>query len=188
VGVFDPDQFVQACVEMLDEHERLAAIREVLERAVSDCAAIEAAYPVPLVDDDGGILYRSDALLISNVMFPSQFRTSIHDHTVAAAIGVWGGFEDNRLFERSSDGVRENGATRVEAGEVIVLEADAIHQVLTPSSRWSGALHVYLGDITSLARSKWTTPSSAPSAYDGELEEQRWAERAIASGLLVDGS
>jgi predicted metal-dependent enzyme (double-stranded beta helix superfamily) len=183
---FDADRFVDACLTAAADADPMYAVREVVLQAISDPDALETAFPLPIVDpDDDGVLFRSTDLLVACPIFPRQFSTGIHNHQVPAVIGVWSGYEDNHLFEQGDVGLRSLGVTRVNAGEVLVLDADAIHDVSTPDTTHSAALHVYLGDITSFQRSLWDDPAGDPLPYDGEEQERRWTEAALATGLFV---
>ena len=154
----------------------MSAVRDVVLRAVSEPGALERAFPVPLADDDDdGVLYREADLLVAHVIFPQQFSTGIHEHAVPAVIGVWAGHENNHLFERSDRGLRPLGVQRVTVGEVLTLSADAIHDVHSPEASHSGALHVYLGDITAIERSRWDDTESDPLPFDlKSLNEDGW--------------
>jgi len=183
---FDAGLFVKSCVIAAADSEPLSAVREVVLRAVSEPAALAAAFSIPLPDDDNdGVLYGAADLLVACALFPRSYSTGIHDHTVPAVIGVWSGYEDNHLFERGRDGLRALGVQRVHAGEVLVLSGDAIHDVHTPNTTHSAALHVYLGDITATRRSFWNDTESKPVQFDGEEHERLWRKAALATGLVV---
>ena len=184
VGSFDADALVQACIDALHESDPRGAIGEAVRRAVSEPALLRSAYPVPVDPDDDGVLHRTNDLMVCYAIFPRDFHTGIHDHTVEAVIGVWAGHEDNHLYERDGEVLRPQGVRRVEQGDVLMLDADAIHDVHTPRSTWSAALHVYLGDIVGLARNEWADTDCAPTALDGAEQERRWYEAAAATGLL----
>jgi predicted metal-dependent enzyme (double-stranded beta helix superfamily) len=73
----------------------------------------------------------------------------------------------------------------VTTGEVLMLRADAIHDVHTPDTTHSAALHVYLGDITATQRSRWDDADSQPLPFDGEEHERLWMEAALVTGLVA---
>lgn len=185
---FDSDAFVRSCLDALDESVPADAIGELIERAVSEPRSLALACPVPTDIDDDGVIHVSDELLVCHAIFPRQFHTGIHNHGVEAVIGVWSGYEDNHLYAETASGLRPLGARRVESGGVLILEADAIHDVHTPPTAWSAALHVYLGNISALPRSEWSSTDTPRSAFDGEQQERRWTEAALATGLTKSRS
>jgi predicted metal-dependent enzyme (double-stranded beta helix superfamily) len=184
VTAFDLDAFIASCVTASAENEPVAALREIVERAIGDPGGLDAAFPVPVDPSDDGVLFSSANLFVAQGLFPRGFATGIHDHTVAAIIGPWAGYEDNHLFRRTVAGIELTEVRRVHAGEVLVLEADAIHDVHAPSRAWTAALHVYLGDITTLDRSSWTRVDALPSPLVGADMEARWMAAARATGLV----
>jgi predicted metal-dependent enzyme (double-stranded beta helix superfamily) len=184
VTTFDIDDFVTACIEVTERGQPIEAVREIVARSVSAPGALEAAFPVPIAADDDGVLHRSSTLFISQGLFPRGFATGIHDHRVAAVIGVWGGYEDNLLYRRTSGGIEACGGRRVGVGEVLVLEPDAIHDVHAPADTWSAAIHVYLGDLVALQRSSWPDVDGSATCFDGADLEDRWLEAAATTGIV----
>jgi predicted metal-dependent enzyme (double-stranded beta helix superfamily) len=183
---FDTDRFVESCISAAAGPDRVSAVREVVLDAVRESGGLETAFPVPIPDgDDDGVLYQSADLLVACPIFPRQFKTGIHDHTVPAVIGVWSGYEDNHLYERVGHGLRALRVERTTAGNVLVLGTDAIHDVHAPDTTHSAALHVYLGDITATERRFWIDTESDPMPFDGEEHERRWMEAALATGLVA---
>lgn len=181
---FDWDDLTRRCVEACGEPDPLGAVAEALARAVADHARLGSSVQIPLDADDDGVVHRSDALLIVNVIFPAGFRTGIHDHRIPAVIGAWGGHEDNRLFRRAQRGIEPAGVRRLEPGDVLVLDEHAIHDVHAPAGTWSGAVHVYLGDLGTVARSSWPSGNAPEAVFDADEMECRWLERATATGLV----
>ena len=184
VTAFDLDAFISSCVAAREEIEPVAALRDIVERAVSDPGGLDAAFPVPVDPSDDGVLYSSATLFVAQGLFPRGFSTGIHDHTVSAVIGTWAGYEDNHLFRRTASGIERIEVHRVLPGEVLVLDAHAIHDVHAPSTTWSAALHVYLGDITARKRSSWADEDASAFPFDGVDMEARWMEAATATGLV----
>ncbi len=186
MGPFDSDAFVQSCIDALAESDPAGAIGELIERAVSEPRSLELACPVPVDLSDDGVMHLSKEILVCHAIFPRRFQTGIHNHSVGAIIGVWSGYEDNYLFEETGSGLRPLGPHRVETGQILVLGADAIHDVHTPPTTWSAALHVYLGDISTAPRNVWASVDSPPSEFNGEQQERHRAEGALATGLTVE--
>jgi predicted metal-dependent enzyme (double-stranded beta helix superfamily) len=183
VSHFDTDQFVHDCLVASKEPDATLALRELVERAVSSPHQLDQMFPVPLDPDEDGIIYRSPELTVTTAIFPKGFTTGIHNHLMAAVIGVWSGIEDNFLFSPQQHGVSPRGSQRVLAGDVIVLDALDIHDVHVPSASWSCALHVYLGDLIAAPRSAWTNEESSETPFDGEKLRAHWLEVARETGL-----
>jgi predicted metal-dependent enzyme (double-stranded beta helix superfamily) len=181
---FDGEAFANECVSMLGEPDPVAAIAEVVARGVHAPSALEAVFHVPVDPDDDGILYRSPDILVANAMFPAGFKTGLHDHTVPAVIGVWGGHEDNHLYARGGEGLEQVGVARLHPGEVLVLDKDAIHDVHASTRSWSGAIHVYLGDLLNADRHEWAGSTASPVAFDGDAFERSWQQTAARTGFL----
>lgn len=162
----------------------MAAIAELVGRAIHEPRALQAVFQVPVDPDDDGIVLRSPDLLVANAFFPGGFTTGIHDHTVPAVIGVWAGHEDNHLYEQTDRGLEQTRVIRLVPGEVLALDDAAIHDVHAPARAWSGAIHVYLGDLLGADRQAWPSSDEQPSPFDGEAFETRWQEAAVRTGFL----
>ena len=186
MAMFDAEDFVAECLIALREGEPIVALKEIVSRAISTPAALNARFPLPLDPDDDGILYRSGELTVTSAIFPRGFSTGIHNHTVAAVIGVWTGSEENFLYEQSVRGVTLTDAIRVEQGQLLTLTSNAIHDVQIRPSSWSGALHVYLGDIVGISRSEWPVAIADAEMFDGEGLHERWFTAANATGLIAE--
>ena len=100
--VVDIDELVLSCCGALAEPEPRAAIREVVERAVSEPNELLGALPA----DSGGLnmLHRSDDLTILQIVWAPGMRLFPHDHNMWACIGIYAGSEDNEFFRRAPDG------------------------------------------------------------------------------------
>ncbi len=185
MAMFDTDRFVAECVDSLSESDSKAALQEVVTRAIRQASSLSARFPVPMGPDDDGILFRSVDLTVTSAVFPRSFSTGIHNHTMPAVIGVWTGCEENHFYERDGNQARPVSSLRIDAGQVLVLGADAIHDVQVPGSSWSGALHVYLGDLIGTARSEWTDDLLTEAPFDGEALLRRWYEASKSEGMFV---
>jgi predicted metal-dependent enzyme (double-stranded beta helix superfamily) len=179
------DRFVADCLDAAATEDQVPALRELMERAVSKPQALRDRFPVPVDPDDDGILHRSSGLFVSSGIFPRGFETGLHDHSVPAVIGVWARHEDNLLYRRTKDGLEAEERLRVESGSVLVLDADTVHDVHAPVDGWSGALHVYLGDILAADRSSWADPAEPPIPFDGAALGRRWSTAAASTGLTA---
>ena len=182
---FDPDAFVEACVAALADPSPLQAVEAVMREAVADVRAFDDFLKIPVHPDDGGVLHRSAELMVVGAVFPRGFKTGLHDHRMPAVIGTWAGYEDNLLYRRTPEGLETTGTRRLDPGDVLVLDADAIHDVHAPPTAWTAGLHVYLGDLGAATRSMWSSPDKPEALFDGDEMEARWVEVALATGLAA---
>jgi predicted metal-dependent enzyme (double-stranded beta helix superfamily) len=141
-------------VELRAAHEDVDAVARTVARLVRDPDRLERALGV---DDRCGItvVVSSPQLTVQRIVWPSGIRIPPHDHRMWAVAGTYRGSEDNRLFERDERVLVETGTRRIDAGDVIVLDTDAIHAVANARSTPCVALHVYGGDLDGTPRSTW---------------------------------
>jgi predicted metal-dependent enzyme (double-stranded beta helix superfamily) len=147
----DLDVLIADIVEAARETTPLLAVRDVLERALADPAAIAAALPCTRAELVP--LHVSPEVSIFKAIWAPGMEVPPHDHLMWAANGVYAGREDNAFWRRAGDGIEGSGARTLEVGDVALLGDDVIHSVATPG--WTGAIHVYGGDFLSTPRSIW---------------------------------
>ncbi len=171
---FEVEHLVAECREALSAEQPLTAVRDVLDRVLAHPAAVADV----LGRDEGGIesLYASPELTVLNVVWAPGMRLFPHDHRMWAAIGIYGGTEDNEFFRRSEHGLVASGGKSVREGEVVLLGDDAIHAVANPLSSYTGAVHVYGGDFFHQPRSEWDPESLEEQPYDVDHARQVFAE------------
>lgn len=69
-----------------------------------------------------------------------------HDHGMWAAIGLYGGREDNHFYRRDAEGrIAPAGGRTMLPTDVAGLGPDIVHRVVNPTKEWTGAIHVYGG-------------------------------------------
>jgi predicted metal-dependent enzyme (double-stranded beta helix superfamily) len=177
--VFDLDQFIADCRAASAEHSSQKAVREVVARAVAEPTAVLQALGEPRfagVD----VIYRGDDLTIFNVIWAPLMTIVPHDHRTWAVIGVYTGAEDNvywrRAGEPGSSRIEAAGARSLRVGDVEPLGRDIVHSVINPIPRLTGAIHVYGGDFTAIARSEWDAETLIERPYDHEKNYRLFAE------------
>ena len=167
---FDVEEFVDQCRLALDEAEPQLAVRDVVSRAVAEPAAIEAALGSP----DGWRtqpLHNDEQFTVLHFVWPPTLELFPHEHRMWSTVGIYGGVEDNTLYRREGDGVAVSGHKRAEAGDVLLLGADAIHSVENPTRQWTAALHVYGSDFFAHPRLQWDLETGDPEPFS--LENSR---------------
>jgi predicted metal-dependent enzyme (double-stranded beta helix superfamily) len=140
-------------------------VRYVLERAMSRPGEVADALPVTRAEIVP--LYVSDGLSIQKVVWAPGMRRPPHNHLMWAAIGLYGGQEDNDFYRRGGAGIVASGGRELRTGDVALLGDDAIHAVTNPLRSFTGAIHVYGGDIAGrTGRSEWDDDTLAERPYD----------------------
>jgi predicted metal-dependent enzyme (double-stranded beta helix superfamily) len=163
--MFDIDSFIAGCAEAAKEAQPRLAIKEVMERAVRRPEQVAAALPATKAELVP--LHVSDDLTVLKVVWAPGMRFRPHNHLMWAAIGLYGGEEDNTFYRRAGAGLAVSGGRELHAGDVALLGDDTIHAVTNPRPRFTGAIHVYGGDITRRpGRSEWEEDSGAEVDYD----------------------
>jgi predicted metal-dependent enzyme (double-stranded beta helix superfamily) len=180
--MFDVDDLIARCIEASGDAEPRLAVKEVLERAVRNPDELAEALPA----EKGELvpLYASESLSVLKVIWSPGMRFRPHNHLMWAAIALYGGAEDNVFYRRSGDGITLSGGRELRTSDVALLGDDTIHAVENPGTTFTGAIHVYGGDITKRpGRSEWDDDSGAEVPYDFGRTQRYFASfGAEASG------
>jgi predicted metal-dependent enzyme (double-stranded beta helix superfamily) len=167
--MFSTDQFVSDCIAAVAEDDSHKAVREVVERAVSDPATVLDGLGEPAI---GGVqkLHVSDELTVINVVWPPWMTIMPHNHEMWAVIGIYTGREDNTFWRRvpGADGgrIEAAGAKSMCVTDTAPLGPDIIHSVNNPIPRLTGAIHVYGGDFFTEPRREWDAETLCEGPYD----------------------
>ena len=184
--MFDLDQFVTDCKQALTESEQQLAIKEVLERAVRNPEQVASVLPPTKAEIVP--LYAAPDLSIFKVVWAPGMDIPAHDHLMWAAIGLYGGQEDNTLYRRQSDTIVRAGGRELRTKDVGLFGRETIHSIHNPLGALTGAIHVYGGDLTTkVGRSEWDVESGTQSPMDfartREIFEDANARLAVADAL-----
>jgi predicted metal-dependent enzyme (double-stranded beta helix superfamily) len=165
--MFDADELAAACHDALAESEPRLAVRELLERVVSQPGAIDAALGRPAA---GGLrsLHRSPEITVLHIVWSPHVALFPHDHGMWAANAIYRGAEDNVYFRRRGSTIERVGGERLAAGDVGLLGERAIHAVTNPGDDFTAAIHVYGGDYFGVARSQWDASTLVERPFDVE--------------------
>jgi predicted metal-dependent enzyme (double-stranded beta helix superfamily) len=151
---FASESFVNACRDAVSDADPTGAIADVVAEAISHGSLIDDALGTE-VTLEPLTLFSSTEVTVQRIVWPRGAVSSVHDHQMWAVVGVYAGCEVNRRFRRSPDGLVELTARDVPQGEVLVLDADAVHSAANTGREWTAGLHVYGGDILGAARRAW---------------------------------
>ena len=186
--MFDLDRFVADCRGALASDGPRELVREVVERAVSDPAAVLEG----LGDPTRGMLkplYRSGDLTILNIVWAPYMTLMPHNHNMWGVIGVYTGREDN-IFWRRMPGrnrrIEAAGAKALGRGDVELLGRDVIHSVTNPIPKLTGAIHVYGGDFFATERSEWEPETLTERRWDPERAMLRFDEANRSTDRLMN--
>ena len=153
------------------------AVRAVLDRAVSEPGALLAGIGEPR---EAGIhtLYHAPDLTILNVVWAPLMVLLPHNHKMWATTGIYTGREDNILWRSAGPRVGAFGAASLSEKDVFDLPDDAIHSVVNPIPRLTGAIHVYGGDFFAAPRSEWDSDTLRERPFDLEAARRVFREAA----------
>lgn len=167
--MLDRDRFIAECRTATAGRTDSRAVREIVARAVADPAALMRCLGEPTkVGFD--VLHRSPSLTILNTFWAPHMVIMPHNHAMAAIIGVYAGREDNMLWRRLPDDahgrIEAAGAKFLGPGDTCAFGPDLIHSVVNPTTRVTGAIHVYAGDFFGVDRSEWEPDTLDEKPYD----------------------
>ena len=184
---FDKDELVVECLEAIrSEADSRRAVKEIVQRTVSDPAAIEAAVADRTESPMLTIWHRSEELTVLHIVWPPDVDLLAHDHNMWANIGIYGGREDNYFYRRLEDGrIEPNTERTLLVRDTVSLGSDVVHSVANPTREWTAALHVYGGDFFSTPRTMWSKDTLEPTRLDVDFIRAR-LEAAAAAARLAD--
>ena len=162
--MFDVDEFLGECIRANEEDKPHVAIKELLERAMSEPAALAAALPPERAEITP--LHASPELTVLKVVWTPGMTFRPHNHAMWAAIGIYTGGEDNEFFRRDGPGLVPSGGRSLDVGDTVLLGGDVIHAVTNPTSEHAGAIHIYGGDLFGAVRSEWDPETFEEQQYD----------------------
>ena len=162
---FERERFIEDVKEARPQGQD--AVAEVIARAVSEPTSVirELGEPKGAAIE---LLHRDADLSIFNIVWPPLTVLVPHDHLMWASIGVYTGREDNIMWESNGSAIRATEAASVGAKEVFSLPSDAVHSVTNPVERYTAAIHVYGGDLSSAQRSQWDPLTLRREPFDVE--------------------
>ena len=177
--IFELEGFIQHCRSICSgetsKRDSQEAISALLAEAVSDPKQVLKELGVPEI---GGLntLYHAENLTILNIVWAPGMTLHPHNHCMWANIGIYGGQEENNFYQRTADGLIQQGQTMLNEQDVAPLHEDVIHAVHNPLSKLTAAIHVYGGDFFSAPRSEWSPDTLEEHPYDIEHTRAVFAE------------
>lgn len=173
--MFEIEDFVAGCRRALAETQPMLAVKELVERTVSEPRSLLAALGEPQ-RADLAVLHAAEDVTVLHGVWAPRMRLYPHNHNMWAVIGIYGGQEDNTFWRRDTHGLEQRGGRELREQEVTVLGHDVIHSVANPLRAYTAAIHVYAGDYLRAERSEW----------DPETLEERPFDFEHARGVFAD--
>ena len=170
--MFSIDEFVGDCLDAVRREGASGgpAVREILDRTVSEPGAIVDAIGEPASAAVFSTWFTSDELTVLHVVWPPTVELMPHDHMMWTSIGLYAGREDNKFFRVLPEGgLEDRGDKTLRGSDTVLLGRDTVHAVANPSSEWTGAIHVYGGNFFIPGRRLWLDPDSEPIEFDAGL-------------------
>ena len=161
-------KFIEDCIAANKESNPQEAVKEVLTKGISDPSAMLKAIGEP-TEAGLKVFLRSKDLTIFAASWTPQMNLMPHNHLMWANIGIYTGREDNILWERKKNGLEANNAKCLFAGDIAVLNTNAIHSVTNPLQRFTGGLHIYGGDFFATERSQWDPETLKEEPSNGDV-------------------
>lgn len=182
---FDKDEFISECLGAVRAGDRAhAAVKEIIGRAVSNPAAIEAEVRPWSESPMMTVWHRSEELTALHIVWPPEVDLYAHDHNMWAVIGIYAGREDNTFYRRREDGrIEVNTGKTLLRKDVVGLGADVVHSVANPTREWTAALHVYGGEFFTTPRTMWSKDTLEPLPLDVDLVRQNLEDAATHARL-----
>lgn len=180
---FDRERFVEDCIGAHLESDSQTAVREVLNRAVSDHRSVLDGLGEPTAAGFD-VLISSPTLTIFAAAWTPQMYLLPHDHRMWALIGIYTGREDNILWREGEDGIEASTAECLFAGDVAALEENAIHSVSNPLPRFTGGIHIYGGDFFATERRQWDPETLIEEPSNGAVIRAMFARENEKLGKL----
>lgn len=179
------EDFVIACRGAASSPDALTEVRSLLTGLVADPARLADRIPTPPPGECGLCgaditLFEDDDVTIIVVHSRPGMIQPPHDHSMPALIGVYEGGESQRFFRRDAtadDALVQTPGRTIHSGEVLSLGSSTIHAISTSDDRWSRAVHVYLGPLSSVDRSLFDPATSQPEP----MTTARYDELSVAA-------
>lgn len=184
---FDKDEFIEECLQAVRSEDRSSLqVREIVERAVSNPAAIESEVRPWSESPMMTIWHRSEELTALHIVWPPDVDLLAHDHNMWAVIGIYGGREDNSFYKRLDNGrIEQHTGKTLLKKDVVTLGSEVVHSVRNPTREWTAALHVYGGEFFTTPRTMWDAKTLDPVPFDVDFTREV-LESAAAAARVAD--
>jgi predicted metal-dependent enzyme (double-stranded beta helix superfamily) len=119
-------------------------------------------------EDDEVLLHASRNLTIYHITLSPGVQYPPHNHLMDALIGIYKGGETNFVYPVAGDEIDAPERQDFAAPALVHMPPNTVHSVANTGSARSGALHVYLGDLTRTNRQLWSPESNRAEPFDND--------------------
>lgn len=162
----DLDQLVIDCKAAVREAHPQAAVREVLQRALSRPSDLLDALPAP--KQSSLVVHVDDELTIMQVVNEPGFVYLPHDHGLWSACAFYAGRERNTFYRRTPHGLEKASGKEYGEGDAVVMGKDVIHSIENPLKTNNAALHVFAGNEFAVPHSQWDIETLEEQPFSSE--------------------
>ena len=163
---FDINRFAAACEAAAASDDPPGQVHALVGQAVANPALLNSQFGN--TEEEETLLYASDNLVIVHLRLTPNVHYPPHNHNMVAVIGIYCGRERGHSYALHEDRIVDQGFHDYGAGDVAVMDKDAIHSVVNPHTSFSFGLHVYLGNLLTVPRSIWNPASGDEHPYTDE--------------------
>ena len=160
------DDIAETCQRALAASNSYAGLVEVLSPIITNRALCEKVFAD--LQDEETLIFANEKLTIVHIRLSPNVHFPPHNHGMRALIGIWSGQETNIFYRSEGTGVKKTGEHTYAAGEVITIDANAIHSVANTGEKRSAALHIYCGDLIHQDRKIWHHYKDVSVPYSDE--------------------
>ncbi|HET7490191.1 MAG TPA: hypothetical protein VFJ85_19865 [Acidimicrobiales bacterium] len=175
----DLDQLVVDCQRAIAETDPRAAVREVLERAIRDPAAVDAALPAGR--QQMTLLHVSDDLTIFQAVNAPSFSFKPHDHGCWSAVALYAGRSRDTFYRRTPHGLAVANGHDYDAGAVALMGAKTIHATQNPLRSNNAAILVFAGNPFAARCSMWDPDTLDELPFDRDYARRSYPPAPLAS-------
>lgn len=159
---FTLDSFLQQLKDAANTDNPEQQVYQVMQRVFT--VHIDNVADIFRQLDDDVILYEDSVIAVLHYLMPTGVVVPPHDHQLYAIIGVYEGVEENHFYQVMNQQLIRQAIKPISRGEVMLIHPEGIHSVQTANNQRSAAIHVYLGELTKVKRSRfdWNTGEATP--------------------------
>ena len=172
----DLDQLVIDCRAALDDDKPQAALREVLQRAVSRPSQLMEALSAPR--QQSVVVHADDDLTIMQVVNEPGFTLYPHDHGLWSACAYYSGREHDYFWRRTTNGIEKTTGKEYGEGDVLIMGANVVHSISNPLRVNNAALHVFAGHLFKTPHSQWDPETLQQAPFDNAYMMQAYPSPA----------